>query len=266
MPTTYAHDLFGKKVYKLLPEEMKRVVYRNRELYRIGQHGPDILFYFCLGVNPVTRFGVMMHQEKAADFFRRGMKIVRDEKDEALYGYLIGFACHYILDSTCHPYINEMDHEGKVTHTLLEKEMDRELMLRTGKDPLVYHPSDCVVPRLEYAAVIHRALPGIPTRILYLSLKLMKFFTNLMVCNDGEKRRRLVMRFSFLGGKKVQGYLRDHFMRLHPDRSVQCYVDEALRLYDEALEKVPHMLRELSLLAKEDRNLAPEWFLNYKGK
>ena len=36
MPTTYAHDLFGKKVYKLLPEEMKRVVYRNRDLYRIG--------------------------------------------------------------------------------------------------------------------------------------------------------------------------------------------------------------------------------------
>ena len=266
MPTTYAHDLFGKRVYKLLPENMKQMVRRNKDLYRIGQHGPDILFYFCLGVNPVTRHGVMMHQEKAADFFRRGMSKVRANRDEALFVYLIGFACHYILDSTCHPYINQMDHERKITHTLLEKEMDRELMIRTGKDPYVYHPSDCVVPRVKYAAVIHRAIPEIPTRIIYFSLNLMKYFTNLMVCNDGGRRRRLVMRFSFLGGKKIHGYMRDHFMRLNPDQKNRCYVEEALGLYDQALEKVPGMLRELAALAREDETLSPEWFRNYKGK
>lgn len=48
MPTTYAHDLFGKKIYHELPVEMQTVIRRNVNLYRIGLHGPDILFYHML--------------------------------------------------------------------------------------------------------------------------------------------------------------------------------------------------------------------------
>ena len=48
MPTTYAHDLFGKKIYHKLPKEMQMVIQRNVNLYRIGLHGPDILFYHML--------------------------------------------------------------------------------------------------------------------------------------------------------------------------------------------------------------------------
>ena len=44
MPTTYTHDLFGKKIYRQLPDEMKKVIRKNGDLYRIGLHGPDILF------------------------------------------------------------------------------------------------------------------------------------------------------------------------------------------------------------------------------
>ena len=35
MPTTYAHDLFGKKVYRQMPKEVKRIIRENGELYRI---------------------------------------------------------------------------------------------------------------------------------------------------------------------------------------------------------------------------------------
>ena len=45
MPTTYTHDLFGKKVYRQLPEEIRKVIRENGNLFRIGLHGPDILFY-----------------------------------------------------------------------------------------------------------------------------------------------------------------------------------------------------------------------------
>ena len=48
MPTTYAHDLFGKKIYAKLPAEIQKVIRRNTNLYRIGLHGPDILFYLSL--------------------------------------------------------------------------------------------------------------------------------------------------------------------------------------------------------------------------
>ena len=48
MPTTYAHDLFGKEVYKKLPSDMKALIRRYGDLYRIGLHGPDILFYYMV--------------------------------------------------------------------------------------------------------------------------------------------------------------------------------------------------------------------------
>lgn len=46
MPTTYTHDKFGKDVYKKLPEHIKAVSRKGKGLYRIGQHGPDIFFYY----------------------------------------------------------------------------------------------------------------------------------------------------------------------------------------------------------------------------
>ena len=45
MPTTYAHDLFGQRVYTFLTPEIKQVIRKNKNLFRIGLHGPDILFY-----------------------------------------------------------------------------------------------------------------------------------------------------------------------------------------------------------------------------
>lgn len=112
MPTTYAHDLFGKEVYKRLPSDMKALIRRHGDLYRIGLHGPDILFYYMVSKNPVTQFGIEMHHEKARAFFEEGMRQVRRNDDEALFAYLLGFGCHYILDSACHPYVNKMAAEG----------------------------------------------------------------------------------------------------------------------------------------------------------
>lgn len=72
MPTTYAHDLFGKEVYKRLPPDMKALLRRHGDLYRIGLHGPDILFYYMVSKNPVTQFGIEMHHEKARAFLKKG--------------------------------------------------------------------------------------------------------------------------------------------------------------------------------------------------
>lgn len=54
MPTTYAHDLFGKRVYRKLSAKLQHLIRSNGNLYRIGQHGPDILFYYFISKNPVT--------------------------------------------------------------------------------------------------------------------------------------------------------------------------------------------------------------------
>ena len=48
MPTTYTHDVFGKMVYQKMPENLKEIAANHINSYRIGQHGPDILFYYHL--------------------------------------------------------------------------------------------------------------------------------------------------------------------------------------------------------------------------
>lgn len=48
MPTTYTHDLFGKRVCRKLPEKLQHLIRSNGNLYRIGQHGPDIFFLFYI--------------------------------------------------------------------------------------------------------------------------------------------------------------------------------------------------------------------------
>ena len=48
MPTTYAHDLFGKEVYKRLPSDMKALIRRHGDLYRIG-----LLYGFKESCHPV---------------------------------------------------------------------------------------------------------------------------------------------------------------------------------------------------------------------
>ena len=46
MPSTYAHRRFGTNVLEHLPDELRAQLEQNRELYDIGLHGPDLLFYY----------------------------------------------------------------------------------------------------------------------------------------------------------------------------------------------------------------------------
>ena len=45
MPTTYTHYRFGKEVISALPRPLQGAIENHRELFDIGLHGPDILFY-----------------------------------------------------------------------------------------------------------------------------------------------------------------------------------------------------------------------------
>ena len=46
MPSTYAHRRFGADVLERLPAELQEKIAPYRELYDIGLHGPDLLFYY----------------------------------------------------------------------------------------------------------------------------------------------------------------------------------------------------------------------------
>ena len=73
-----------------------------------------------------------MHKEKARAFLPREWR--RSETgDEALLAYLLGFGCHYLLDSSCHPFVNEMNDKGRISHSLLKLNLTASLWKKMGK-------------------------------------------------------------------------------------------------------------------------------------
>lgn len=59
MPTTYAHYKFGKEVLSALPRPLQNSIEAHRELFDIGLHGPDILFYYnALKKDPMRTWGI----------------------------------------------------------------------------------------------------------------------------------------------------------------------------------------------------------------
>ena len=263
MPTTYTHDLFGKLVYRKLPANIQKVIREHGDLYRIGLHGPDILFYDLLN-KKVNGTGIQMHKEIAREFFINNLEKIRKTKDQALLAYILGFGCHYLLDSTCHPTVNEMADKGVISHTLSEKELDRTLMIRTGRNPLTYYPSDCIVPKPAYAEVIHKAIPSIPAPKILWSLKLLKLETNMMVPDNHGRRKRALAFFGKLIYGKADEVL-EHFMEQEPVKGSEEPVETLLELFEQALKEAPKYVEEMYCLAHREGTLSDRFDRTYNG-
>ena len=167
MPSTYAHRRFGANVLEHLPDELRAQLEQNRELYDIGLHGPDLLFYYhAAKSNPVGALGNAMHEEPGRVFFDRARRVVHCEADrDAALAYALGFVCHFALDSICHPYVGKFTRESGVTHCEIETEFDNMLLRRDGYDPLKFctashiHPSEqTALEALKGMISVHRLL------------------------------------------------------------------------------------------------------------
>jgi len=200
MPTTYTHHIFGSLVYQKLPEEMKRKIKKEEALYEIGLHGPDILFYYRpFEKNKVNEKGHAMHEKEAKLFFENAKKMYRQNGKDALFSYVSGFICHFMLDSTCHPIVSKYMKKKGSTHSEIETDLDRVWMEKRKKNPMCYRPSTTIKIRKKDAAVIASVLQDINTKTVIRCLIGMKFYTNLTVCQTKWKRELLFRGMKMLG-------------------------------------------------------------------
>ena len=138
MPSTYAQFKLGQEIKEMVPPDEKKVIEEYPELFLIGLHGPDILFYYRpLTSNKVNRIGYGMHERAGKEFFEKAAAVAKAHGgDEAYLSYIYGFICHFALDVTCHGYIDEKIKESGVSHAEIEVEFDRQLMVEDGLDPI----------------------------------------------------------------------------------------------------------------------------------
>lgn len=156
MPSTYAHYRMGQEVIKQVSSPARNIIMKHKQLYDIGLHGPDILFYYHpLVTNPVNAIGYGLHERSGKYFFAKAAEIIEKVSNkEAALAYIYGFICHFALDSTCHGYIDEKIARSGVSHTEIEVEFDRSLMIEDGKDPVRQDLTKHIVPSMENASLI----------------------------------------------------------------------------------------------------------------
>ena len=156
MPTTYSHYAFGQDVFTLLKPGTQREILPYMDLYHLGVHGPDILFYYhVVKKNTINQYGVKVHHEPARDFFEHALKVYKAHGDKRkARAYLAGFMTHFILDSTCHPYIRKRIRQTGISHTEIETGLDMILMRKNGLNPASYKPACHMRGRWDYARVI----------------------------------------------------------------------------------------------------------------
>ena len=190
MPTTYAHWRFGDKCIRMLPDDLQNIILNNRAIFDYGVHGPDIFFYYnCLKHNEVNRYGSAMHDIPYKDTLAQIKENFKktENKDMAL-SYLLGFTCHFALDSYCHGFIEKVDETMPYSHGKIESQFDRYLLIKDGFNPVTKSVTDMFHPDEKMAKVIFGLFNKFDEDIIYKTLKDQKLYLNLLKDNSDIKR------------------------------------------------------------------------------
>lgn len=253
MPSTYAHRRFGADVADGLPADISGMIARHRELYDIGLHGPDIFFYYhALSSNLIVRMGNAMHERPGEEFFTEARRrIPKAAQPEAALVYILGFICHFALDSTCHPCVEQYRRASGVSHCEIETEFDNMLMRRDGLDPLRFFTASHIHPSFENASVIKPFFDGVTLLETYDSLKGMLLVHRGLQASNPAKRQ-LVLLVMRAAGK----YEANHGLVANPKPNPDC--DESSRRLDELYaQAVPLAQRLITEYIAAQHNTLP---------
>jgi hypothetical protein len=241
MPAIYAHDTFGRIVYKKSEGDMHDLIHRYSNFFRIGLQGPDYLFFYRpLKSNAVNELGHRLHEESALDFFTNAREIISDHgKDSPEMAYILGVLCHFMLDSECHGYIDRMAEKTGIGHNDIETELDRSLLLRRGINPADFYMGNLVPVTERIAWVISEFYEGVSPSQVQECLKTMRGLKNLLHIGSAQKEKIIFGLMDRLGVADSFGGV---VMGLEADENCAPIVKELITRYKNALEPALIML------------------------
>lgn len=253
MPSIYTHYTFGEMMKKAFPSDIRKRILLHEDLFEIGLHGPDLFFYYHAPFkNRVNQTGYHMHDVSAAPFFLRSRATIRSassvSEKNARLAYILGFLCHFTLDSVCHSYIEKKLTTDPVTHSDIETEFDRYLLLKQHKRPLHAKVTSHLHASSGNAKVIQTFFPNLTVRQVETSISSMIWFNDLFTSSDRLIRSlvQLFMHVTFthksLGGllmnEKANPYCKDSNLRL--DKLMEASVPLCLSLTENYLGFLSH--------------------------
>lgn len=266
MPCIYTHDSFGRQTASLLPEELQRIIQKYPKEFRIGLQGPDFLFFYHPLLKLRTnRIGYWQHSQTMAAFLERLLPSLRKKgTDNGTYAYLLGYICHFALDSECHSYVIPQSEKRGYNHLVIENEFDRFLLRRDGFLPVTYPiwkkiPSDPGIITSIYHA--YRPL-GLSKKKIRRALRGMRFYKRLLTSGHSIKRLliRFLMKLSFHYAE-----LEGHMMTLRPKKYAEKTNRELKKCYDRALPLAKELLCDFHLSVTTGKPLHNRFSCTFKN-
>lgn len=242
MPASYTHYSFGEAVYNNLSRELQKVIDGNRTIYNIGLNGPDILFYYKpLSKNPINILGHKMHKERAYEFFNNAKKHIVEHKREEAIPYILGFICHFILDSNCHPYIAEAMRESGISHEEIEAELDGRTMRANNLSPQAVNAGNHIIATKEAARIIAEFYKQITEKQIYTSLKSVKFYNELLLCQNNLKRNIIKGGLGKIKGGTSFSHM---IINVVPNPNSKYMINKLMMLYENSINEATQMVEE----------------------
>lgn len=264
MPSTYAHYKFGQEIRHKLTRKEKQIIDEFPDYFNIGLHGPDILFYYKpLRSNSVNQIGYSTHDKSGLIFFENAAKILKlHPQDNRYYSYLYGVICHFALDTTCHGYIAEKIAKSGISHTEIEVEFDRALLIADGLNPITQPLTEHIKTSEEFGDVIHSFFPPVSGAEVITALKGMIHNNNLLIAPSHFKRS-IIYLILFLSGnyKEMRGLI----VNYHENPSCRDSTEMLMQLYQKAKITALALIREYEYSVNEDIPLNPIYQYNFAG-
>ena len=263
MPAFYTHSCFGERVAEQLDGQLKEMIMKHYSIFEIGLQGPDIFFFYKpLKKTFVSQYGNDLHSAPAASFFEKNAgRIGSAEERPETYSYLLGFLCHFVLDSSCHAYVEKAVKQYEIPHLEIEEELDKRLMRQDGKNPFTYPLAERIPTEYAVAAFMEPVFDSITASQIQRALKDMKRIRKFLTTESLPKQRGI-------------NYLLDHVM---PERhlrgmmnqledNLQCEETSRILLgrFQKAIPLAAELLQDYDKTVIHGKALHPYFHRNYE--
>lgn len=240
MPTTYAHWAFGRDCIELMPKNLQTIIHEHRDIYNIGVHGPDILFYDLLH-SEVPKRGNEMHNTPVEEFFKtcKDEFKLHEEKAEML-AYIMGFLTHFTLDSVIHSYVAKKIEVSPVSHNKVESEWDKHVIELDNRKPNLVDRAESLRPNKKNAKIISYFYP-FSDKVILRTCKWQKKTIELL---NSISHKKINFFENVLGSPKFSYYL-DLFMDYEDDDNCRDSNIRMDKLKEKALKLFPKLMQNL---------------------
>ena len=280
MPAIYTHARFGEEVLTVLPPHLASLAQKHKQCFYLGTQGPDLLFYHkpfkSKAKNPARKKGWDLHAVPPEDFFLRGAKCLLNDKsnfdeagnftpESADAAYLLGFLCHFTLDFTAHPYIDENSVDG-LSHGKIESELDKHHFQKQGKKIRGFNTAKLFFPN-EKAKKASAKILDVSEKESGRAMKTMRFINGLFSNKCGLAHGFCHAVLSLLGMNK-NGF-GDMFIHKKDDEKASAMMPTLDALFDEAVQRanlvITEFFKNIQSSAKNNALTNEIFRYNYSG-